>query len=283
MPAITPDSGSRRAAPARACALAVLRRVFEDGAWADRALHAEAQRLALEPRDRALAMRLAYGAVQRRATLDHVIEVLAGRPVGGLEPLVLAGLRLGLYQLAYLERVPAARGRRRRGRARQGRARPAAPGSSTPCCAAARARRAGASRPCPDGTPAEAALRHSHPEWIAALWFATLGPDAARALLAADNEPAESALRANTLRTDARALAAPAAGPRPPGAPGCPRAWCSTARSTPSARRCGRRACFMPQSRAAMTVARRARPAARASGCSTCAPRPAARRRTWPR
>ena len=52
-------------------------------------------------------MRLAYGAVQRRATLDHLIETLAGRPVERLEPLVLAALRLGLYQLAYADRVPA--------------------------------------------------------------------------------------------------------------------------------------------------------------------------------
>src|SRR5215208_7331202 len=93
--------------PARACALAVLRRVFEQGAWADRALHGEARRLGLDPRERALAMRLAYGAVQRRATLDHLIETLAGRPVERLEPLVLAALRLGLYQLAYVDRVPA--------------------------------------------------------------------------------------------------------------------------------------------------------------------------------
>ena len=81
--------------------------MFEDGAWADRALHAEARRLGLDARERALAMRLAYGTVQRRATLDHLIEALAGRPVGQLEPLVLAALRLGLYQLAYLDRVPA--------------------------------------------------------------------------------------------------------------------------------------------------------------------------------
>src|SRR3954454_14588821 len=38
-------------APARRCAYAVLRRVFEDGAWADRALRGEAERLGLDPRD----------------------------------------------------------------------------------------------------------------------------------------------------------------------------------------------------------------------------------------
>ena len=42
---------------------------------------------------------------------------------------------------------------------------------------------------------------HSHPEWLARMWWQELGPDETRALLARDNEPPESAVRANTLRT----------------------------------------------------------------------------------
>ncbi len=76
----------------------MLRRVFEQGAYADQALQAEAREL--DARDRALAMRLLYGAVQRRMTLDHVIEELAGRPVARLDAPVLAALRLGLYRAA---------------------------------------------------------------------------------------------------------------------------------------------------------------------------------------
>ena len=52
--------------------------MFEQGAYADRALHAEAA--GLDPRDRALATTLAYGTVQRRATLDHVLDRLSTRP-----------------------------------------------------------------------------------------------------------------------------------------------------------------------------------------------------------
>ena len=48
-----------------------MRRVFEQDAYADRAFRAEAERFGLDGRDRAFAMRLAYGVVQRRATLDH--------------------------------------------------------------------------------------------------------------------------------------------------------------------------------------------------------------------
>src|ERR1700677_1995212 len=99
-----PSTSAATLAPARACAYTVLRRVFEQGAYADRALQAEAA--GLEPRDRALAMRLAYGAVQRKGTLDHLIERLTERPVATLDPPVLAALRLGLYELLYLRGAP---------------------------------------------------------------------------------------------------------------------------------------------------------------------------------
>jgi 16S rRNA (cytosine967-C5)-methyltransferase len=58
-----------------------------------------------------------------------------------------------------------------------------------------------------ESTPEHAALLDSHPEWVARMWWDALGPDEARALMRRDNEPAESAVRANTLRTTAGALA----------------------------------------------------------------------------
>ena len=93
--------------PARACAYAVVRRVFEQEAWADRALHGEAKRLRLDARDLALATQLSYGTVQRVATLDHVIERLTRRSSAKLDAPVLAALRLGVFQLTFLDRVPA--------------------------------------------------------------------------------------------------------------------------------------------------------------------------------
>jgi 16S rRNA (cytosine967-C5)-methyltransferase len=193
-------------APARRCAFAVLRRVFERGAYADQALQAECAEQ--DPRDRALAMRLAYGAVQRQATLDHLIERLAERPAGRLDPPVLAALRLGLYELLYLGGAPdyavvadAVELAKAHGRAGHG-------------LVNAVLRRAGREGPAAllaelsDETPEQAAVMHSHPEWIARLWWEELGPAEARALMAYDNEPGEVALRANTLRTDAATLAA---------------------------------------------------------------------------
>ena len=192
-------------APARRCAYTVLRRVFERGAYADEAFQAESREL--DARDRALAMRLAYGAVQRRATIDYLIERLAERPAAKLDPPVLAALRLGLYELAYLSGAPdyavvtdAVELAKAHGR-----------GHGLVNAVLRRAGREGAAAllgGLSDETPVHAALMHSHPEWIARLWWEYLGPDDARALMAANNEQGEVALRANTLLTDAVSLAA---------------------------------------------------------------------------
>ena len=203
--------------PARRAAYTVLRRVFEDGAWADRALRGESERLGLDARDLALATRLAYGAVQRRATLDHVAEALAGRPLEQLDPPVQAALRLGIFQLAYLDRVPA---HAAVGESVELAKADSRGGSGLVNAVLRRAAREARGRiaALPDDTPEAAALKHSHPVWVAELWWDALGPEAARALMAADNEPAEAALRANTLRIDGPGARRPPARAEPRGA-----------------------------------------------------------------
>lgn len=191
--------------PARAVAYAVVRRVFEGGAWADRALHGEARRLRLDARDLGLATQLSYGTVQRVATLDHVIERLAGRAPAKLDKPVLAALRLGVFQLTFLDRVPA---HAAVGESVELVKRDAPRGAGLVNAVLRRASRE--ARPLvarlKDDTPQHAALAHSHPEWIAQLWFDALGPQDARALMAADNTSAEAVLRANTLKTTAPEL-----------------------------------------------------------------------------
>ena len=192
-------------APARRCAYTVLRRVFEQGAYADRALQSEAREL--DARDRALAMRLAYGAIQRRGTLDHLTCRLAGRPAEKLDAPLLAALRLGLYELLYLSGAPdravvadCVELAKTEARA----------GHGLVNAVLRRAAREGATRllgELRDDTPAHAAIAHSHPEWIARLWWEELGAEDARALMAADNQPGELALRVNTLRAERATVA----------------------------------------------------------------------------
>jgi 16S rRNA (cytosine967-C5)-methyltransferase len=88
----------------KAVACKGVRRVLEEGAYADRAFRASAA--GLDPRERAFAMQFAYGAVQRVRTLDHAIDTLGRRPVRKLDPPVRAVLRTGAFQLAYMDGVP---------------------------------------------------------------------------------------------------------------------------------------------------------------------------------
>jgi 16S rRNA (cytosine967-C5)-methyltransferase len=174
--------------PARRAAHAVVLRTLADGAYSDRALHGEARDL--DGRDRALAKQLAFGTVQRRLTLDHVIAQHVDRK---LEPGVRAALQLGLFQLLFLDGIAphAAIGEAVE------LAKPSA-GHRLVNAVLRRVQREGVQLP-PDDTPAGAAIRHSHPQWLVELWWQWLGPEATRALLAADNEPAELALRVNAL------------------------------------------------------------------------------------
>ena len=164
--------------PARRAAFEVLRRVFEDGAYADRALRAASRDL--DDRERALARRLAYGAVQRVRTLDHAIERLGKRPVAKLDPPVRAALRLGAYQLGYVDGVP----------------RYAAVNESVELVRAARLERAVAFtnavlRRVADGigplleSLPEGPLKHSYPDWIWDVWRRDLGDEAALELMRA--------------------------------------------------------------------------------------------------
>ncbi|HVE67730.1 MAG TPA: transcription antitermination factor NusB, partial [Solirubrobacteraceae bacterium] len=212
-----------RVTPARRCAYAVVRRTFEDGAFTDRALAAEAG--GLDPRERGLAKRLAYGTVQRRVTLDHVVQRLAGRPTGDLHPPVLAALRLGTYELAFSDSAGHAAVDQTVELVKEA-GHPRAAGLVNAVMRRASREARTLVDALPDDTPAAAALRHSHPEWVARAWWDALGPDEARALMAANNEPGETTVRVNTLCADpaqvAEQLAArPAdeAEPRHPGAP----------------------------------------------------------------
>src|SRR5581483_3171077 len=169
---------------ARQAAFRVVRRVLEQGAYADLAFDGEAR--GLEGRDRAFAQQLAYGTVQRRGSLDHVVAAYVEREP---PPEARAALHLGLYQLLFLdgvaphaavgEAVELVKGHRAAGMVNAVLRRVARNGFELPS----------------DDTPAGAAIRHSHPRWIAELWWDWLGPEETRALLAAGNRAPERATR----------------------------------------------------------------------------------------
>lgn len=177
-----------RATPARLVAYEVIRRTFEQDAYTDRALRAACDRYQLEGAERSSAQRLAYGAVQRRGSSDHLIAKLASRRLTKIDPPLLAALRLGLFELLFEhasdhaavdQAVELAKGG---GGGRQG--------AGMVNAILRRAARDGEEMLADfnDADPAAASVCHSVPEWIVKLWWEELGPERARAELVAANE-----------------------------------------------------------------------------------------------
>ncbi len=183
---------------ARLLAFETLRATFERGAFTERSFREAAGVRRIGGRERAQAQRLAYGAVQRRGTSDVAIERLAERSTALLDPPVLAGLRLGLYELLFCDATP--------DHAAVDQAVALVKQSTAHASGLVNAvlRRAAREREeltdsllGDDSTPELAAIAHSAPLWLARIWWQELGAQEARALLAACNEPAEIAFRIN--------------------------------------------------------------------------------------
>ena len=175
-------------APARRAAFVVVRRVFEEDAYADRAL--ESAVADLDPRDRALAQRLAYGTVQRARTLDFGIEQLGKRPLRKLDPPVRTSLRLGAYQLAFTDQADHAIVDDAVELVREARLERAVAFTN-----AVMRRLAHGLRGLVASLPA-GPVRESYPDWIAEVWARDFGDETALALMRAQNEPPALEVRA---------------------------------------------------------------------------------------
>lgn len=95
-----------RAANARDVALDVLFRVEKEGAFASAALRGAIQSRGLPPADRGLATEIVYGVLRRRALLDRTLAHVSGKRAKDIDPRLIDVLRVGAYQMLYLDRVP---------------------------------------------------------------------------------------------------------------------------------------------------------------------------------
>jgi 16S rRNA (cytosine967-C5)-methyltransferase len=210
----TADAGRQRIAPARVAAYEVLRAVNGGTADLPHALAQQRGHLADE-RDRALAGEIATGTLRWQAAFDHVVAQFTRRPVGRLDGEVLDVLRLSIFQLLHLDRVPASAVvndavdlARRAGK------KSAAPLVNAVLRRVSRERLKLPLPPRPvDAGDREAQLEYlsialSHPRWLAARWLDRHGFDDAESWLRFNNSPAALTLRVNTLKTTRAELVA---------------------------------------------------------------------------
>ncbi len=189
----------------RRTALEVLVRVARERAFADVLL---GHRLAgFAAPDRRLVTQLVLGTIAWQGRLDYELERVASRALDTLAPEILAVLRMALFQLRILTRIPPHA------------AVDTAVTLARECAGDGLARfvnavlrnalRTPVARPARDRDElAYLAVIHSHPRWLVAKFIEWFGARDAEALLAANNQAAPNVLRLNLARGEAGELAA---------------------------------------------------------------------------
>jgi len=186
----------------RAAAFEILLRVEQHGGYASELLHSERYKK-LSPPDHALCTELVMGVLRWRSALDAAIASSASHPLEKLDVEVLVALRLGAYQLGWLERVPA--------RAaiyesvelvKKARKRSAAPFANAVLRKlAAKAASLPPSVPANTSPPSLAAAL-AHPEWLVKRWAAQYGAERAARICAYDQEVPLAAIRVRDARAE---------------------------------------------------------------------------------
>lgn len=187
----------------REAALTALERCRRDGAWSGAAIDNVIKKYALDRRDAALAANLCLGVLQNSSFLDYYINCFCNTSSGKLEPKVRDILRLGVYQLLLLDKIPAR----------------AAVNESVALCRTSGCGRASGlvnavlrkisalSGQLPEipgkGTAEYLSIRYSHPRWLAQRLIDRKGYAFAEEFLAANNRPSGLDLQINTLKVEA--------------------------------------------------------------------------------
>lgn len=193
---------------ARDTALGVLVACRTHGAWADAALKAQLARDRLSPQDAALCSRMVYGVTQNRLLLDFYLAAYCSQKPDHLQPPLLDILRLGAYQILFLDKVPdrAAVSEAVELAKRSGRGQAA---GLVNAVLRKLSQNKNALPPIPDRDEAKfLSIRYSHPKWLVKRLLELLGREEAEAFLSADNTAAPLTVQVNPLNTTPEALTA---------------------------------------------------------------------------
>ena len=183
----------------REAALRILHAVDTRSAFSDRLLDGAHARAGADPRDRALLHELVKGTLRWRGRLDAALDARVHVGLANTQPWIRNILRLGAYQILFLDRVPTHAAVDESVKLAHKYAHPGAAGLVNSVL-----RRLAEEKPgivWPEGDDVDSlTVWGSHPRWIVERWLARFGPAETRALLEADNRAVPTGLRANTLQ-----------------------------------------------------------------------------------
>jgi 16S rRNA (cytosine967-C5)-methyltransferase len=189
---------------ARQIALEVICAVIDGGAYANIALNKTLRTKKTDDRDRRFITELVYGTIKAKGTLDWLLSQLSARPLAKIDKVILNILRMGLYQIFYLDKVPASAACNAKAASHAG----AAKFVNGILRSAVRGREAGTLLFSDKSADAalNLALTKLHPLWLVKHWLKQFGEEETEKLLDYNNLPPVLSLRTNTLKTTRSSL-----------------------------------------------------------------------------
>ena len=184
---------------ARAIALNILNEIYQEKAYANISLSRHLSKCSLSDQDRRFVTELVYGTVKAGDTLLWILKKFVSRPLGKIEPVIVNILRLGIYQIVFMDRIPASAACNEAvNLAKQF----SNPGSAKFVNGVLRNLiRQPEKYAMPTGNKAaEISVREQHPLWLVKKFIHTFGSEAALALCRFNNTNAPLVLRTNTLK-----------------------------------------------------------------------------------
>ena len=184
---------------ARETAMKILLAVCENGAYANIMLAEALRKSHLLEMDRRFVTELVYGAVKAGETLDWIIQRYTTRPLRKMTPYVRAILRLGIFQLFFLDRIPpsAVCNESTELAKKYGHT---GTGKFVNAVLRAAAREPEKARVPETDEVTYLAIRFQHPEWLIRRWLTMFGRAETEELCVFNNAPAVLSLRTNLLR-----------------------------------------------------------------------------------
>lgn len=186
---------------ARSLALDVLTEVETEQAYSNLLLNQRLTQSRLSSADKGLATELVYGSIQRRNTLDYVLSRFVKKGLDSIQPWVRHLLRLSLYQIMYLERVPAHAAVHEAVHLAKLRGHTGISGMVNGVLRNVLRSQENLLPLDVDLPPVQRiAIRHSHPEWLVERWLEDFGERTTEAICEANNLPPKVSVRVNRLR-----------------------------------------------------------------------------------
>ena len=192
-------------ANARECALSVLVACRRNGAWTDAALKAQLGKCALSAPDAALCSRIVYGVMQNELLLNWYVSAYCSQKLEKLQPPLADILRIGAYQILFLDKVPDHAAVSESVELCRTNGRSAASGLVNAVLRKIAQNKANLP-PLPEERTARLSIAYSHPQWLVKKLISLVGAEEAEAFLRIDNEAAPISVQLNPLKTSEAAL-----------------------------------------------------------------------------